>query len=223
MKCDAFETRMNDILDARGAIENDVQLAEHAATCGECRSSLAAHVQLIRAVQQLSYPQPSADLAERALAEWRRPTVSVAMDSGRRVAAWYAWAAAAALLLAAWPMIAWWSSSSTVDVAQVAPSPAELASADAAPVVPLDQLLRDASDKFEKLAGQTGEPQSQAVRPVPPPQFAAASVDPAVQALTTVSWMQEVSDGLKPITNSTTEAFSFLLQAFHTNEARTRS
>ena len=228
MKCDAFETRLNDLLDARAPFANDAVLIEHAARCGECRAKLASYVDLFSGVQQLERPTCSGELAERVLAELRGPaTVSFARH--RRWAPWYALAAAAALLLVAWPLVDWKRSSPSTDVARVesvdtATWPGALVEAnEVGEVVSLDELLRDASNKYAALASQTRDhvtvPSVEAV----PTRAPATSQDPAVQALTTVSWMQGVSDGLKPLAESTSGAFSFLLQAFNTTETPTRS
>lgn len=223
MKCERFESRLDELLDARVAPEDDAALCEHAGLCPSCRTTLATHVQLMQAVSQLPRPSVSDDLAARVLGELRRPVVA-SREAGRSYTPWYALAVAAALLLAAWPLVALWQSAGRVEVAQTdAPSAAVDASADDAPAMPLDQLLRDASDKYAVLARESTDVAAAAPQPLERPVVPTTSEDPAVQALTAVSWVQEVSDGLRPITTSTTGALSFLLQAFHTNEMQTRS
>lgn len=221
MKCERFESRLDELLDARLAPEEDAALCEHAGLCPSCRTTLAAHVQLMQAVPQLPRPSVSGNLAARVLAELRSSAVA-SQETSRGYTPWYALAVAAALLLAAWPLVAQWQSAGRVEVAETdAPAP----SADAAPAVPLDQLLRDATDKYAALARESTDVEVAVAAPQPleRPVVPTTSEDPAVQALTTVSWVQEVSDGLRPIATSTTGALSFLLQAFHTNELQTRS
>ena len=99
MRCEAFEDRLNAVLDERRRPEWDADLVEHTAGCPACRQLAAAYRILLDGFYELAIPDPPADLAERVLedrARLRRPTI-------RWWVATPALATAAALLLALFP------------------------------------------------------------------------------------------------------------------------
>lgn len=111
MRCDAFEDRLQHLLDERQCPEDDALLAEHAADCPHCRDVLDAQAGLFDTVRDWSVANLEVDLVDRVVDRVvSRATVGTASV---RVAAsrswwqtasgrWTALAVAAALVLVAW-------------------------------------------------------------------------------------------------------------------------
>jgi hypothetical protein len=109
MQCDAFDNRLQDLLDARACPEEDPVLAEHAADCPHCRDVLDAQAGLFDTVRDWSVANLEVDLVDRVVASTAAraadPSVHSANPrtwwqtaSGR----WTALAIAAALVLVAY-------------------------------------------------------------------------------------------------------------------------
>ena len=64
MKCDAFEERLQDLLDARASLDADPQLAAHARQCPACRETLALYEALDDGLESRSQPEPSPQLVD---------------------------------------------------------------------------------------------------------------------------------------------------------------
>jgi hypothetical protein len=63
MRCDEFETRLNELLDRRIAPDDDSTLCSHAHRCRKCADSMAAHLAVTAALRDL--PPESPDEAFR--------------------------------------------------------------------------------------------------------------------------------------------------------------
>ena len=101
MKCDAFEDRLNELLDERRHPESDAPLIEHVRRCAGCRETLAAHEALFDGLESRNLPSPEAALAERVVAALpeRRSIAGTVLKWGLPLGL------AAALLLALRPLL----------------------------------------------------------------------------------------------------------------------
>ncbi|HEX4000706.1 MAG TPA: zf-HC2 domain-containing protein [Pirellulales bacterium] len=69
MNCDVFERRLDEVLDDRLPPESDAALIAHAEHCPSCARSLADHQGLLEAMQLLAWPSECEKLGTRVLAE----------------------------------------------------------------------------------------------------------------------------------------------------------
>lgn len=223
MNCEGFESRLQDLLDRRVSIDGDEELSAHAANCESCRRELGAYTALLEAVAQMPRPEPRPDLVARVLAdvaaphddrpELRRPALS------RMIA--YAFAVAAALLVAAFPVYLLWSGNDggqeIADGHQAVPAMSE-ERADP----PIGDLAREVGDRYTSLVSETQENYAELALLLPGvrPRKAANTdaAEPQVEATSrprveSRGWVDDMAEGLKPVTTSTAGAFSFLLEA----------
>lgn len=107
MRCEAFEDRLQQLLDERQLPEEDAALADHAAACPTCREVLDAQAGLFDTVRDWSVANLEVDLVDRVVvraAAAARPKrrswwpASWRGGSGR----WISVVAAAALIVVAW-------------------------------------------------------------------------------------------------------------------------
>jgi Putative zinc-finger len=237
MKCDEFETRLNELLDARASLEGDEQLRAHAAICESCRQDLATVGMIVSELAHRPRPMPSAGLATRVVAEFTAPQVE--HRTVRRVMA-YAFAAAAVLLIAAFPAWRWWNdgasaSNATLATVDVAPTAKVVVSTavvadeqdadDETSDPPIGDLVREVSDRYKNLARDTQESYAELALLLPGVRAPKRTTDAALQenedaaateAVTSEGWVNDMANGLKPVTDSTMGAFSFLLEALPT-------
>jgi hypothetical protein len=98
MHCVQFEMRLNQLLDDRGDLDSDLELAEHARECPACADLLVGHELLLQGVaaEALNEPAVGRDFAVRVAAEVARS----ARESSWRRWSWTMPTIAAALLLA---------------------------------------------------------------------------------------------------------------------------
>lgn len=232
MKCEEFEVHMNEILDERRRPEWDEQLRAHGETCRGCRDLAAAYGMLFEGFFALPAPKAPADLAARVLEQMRpRPLVSPRLALLGAI-----FSTAAAVLVAALLMRGNDLVPGNGIEEQVAQAPATVAPLPAttlppgAPHLPQWEKLEDVpivgpwlmagtnpadgSDSYAELAKGTGQglaaivlrmpgvAGSQGVRPPAP----AAVYGPGV-------WPLQVSEELRPFTESMTETFNLLLDA----------
>lgn len=74
MQCEKFETLWNEALDERRAPEDDAQLMAHAAECHQCAELLSNADLLFIGLEGRAAVEPPADLAQRVLADFNRPS-----------------------------------------------------------------------------------------------------------------------------------------------------
>lgn len=96
MHCEQFESRLNEVLDARRPISSASDVEEHLRQCERCRDLARAYESALVGLRQAQIPPPPAWLSRRVASEVRRPQV---IRFPRRRATLVA-AAAAALLAA---------------------------------------------------------------------------------------------------------------------------
>lgn len=133
---DEFQRRLHEALDARREPERDPWIAEQVRRDPECRELLAGYSTLLEGLARSPCPVPSADLADRVLAELMAVPVEIAAPdeqpatisilSYQRVASWVA--LAAALLLVAFGL---WRSRSHPDPVPAPGSAPDIATNDA--------------------------------------------------------------------------------------------
>lgn len=109
MHCEKFESRLQEVLDARQRPENDEALLAHADHCESCRELLLAQEQLFAGLELWEAPALSSNFSARVLtAVAEEPILAVAVPlkstSRRR---WLGLAIAAALLVAVVPVTRW--------------------------------------------------------------------------------------------------------------------
>jgi len=234
MNCEGFEARLQDLLDRRASIEGDEELSAHAANCESCRRELGLTSVLLEAVAQMPRPEPRPDLVARVLAdvavpqdersEFSRPAMS-------RLAV-YLFAVAAALLVAAFPVYLLWTGDdgapAIAEVDDATPTTVAEGSV-AAPGEnqeqtdpPIGDLAREVGDRYASLVSETQESYAELALLLPGVRpRKAASADEAAPPTDVSSrprvasrgWVDDMTEGLKPVTTSTAGAFSFLLEA----------
>ncbi len=120
MRCEAFEDRLQHLLDERQLPEEDVALADHAAACPTCRDVLDTQAGLFDTVRDWSVANLEVDLVDRVLVRAAAPSASqpdrrswwpASLRGGS--ARWISIAVAAALLLVAWKGYEWYGTDLT--------------------------------------------------------------------------------------------------------------
>lgn len=231
MRCDEFESRLEEILDERLSPASDPLLKEHAALCAECRHRAAAYESMLVGLglcQAPSWDDP--ELSERVLAEIRRPALLHLVHSRP-------WTFATALLATAALILVVVSLSLRPRGDAPQPGPENLAhSPPHQPVEPpkpleqthepqaLDELARAAGDKYMVLMRQTGESVAEVLELVPGlPRNEQAPTGISADDTSTQSWAAEMAQGLEPVTDSTRSALRSLWLAIPTADEDTRS
>ncbi|MBI3838283.1 MAG: hypothetical protein HY288_10175 [Planctomycetia bacterium] len=243
MQCEEFEDRLNAVLDKRKRPETDAELQLHCETCPDCRHLAATYGRLLDGFYALATPHPPSDMAMRVLADLQ-PKVSprrrwavaaVALTTG-------ALATAAGLLFAVVPLL---RSHSQVP-STVLPTLATVASSDQSgpgsrgaripltgrsleslelnqlPIVPELLALRTADeDPYAGLAKETGQSLATVVLYVPGIGGSKGIVD--ASGKDEPAWAAQMSEGLKPITDSVAETVNLLLRALPTVVSDSRS
>lgn len=233
MKCGDFEARLQQLLDARLPLDGDELLTRHAAECEVCRQDLVAFGTLVGEIVGRPRPLPAADLASRVIADLSAPQVERSVP---KRTAWIAFAVAAAVLIAAFPMWRWVSDRADENGATVAiaPEASDPATSAAEPVAsqpeelqpadpPIGDLVREVGDRYLDLAQETQASYAElalllpGVRAPEPREDRAAKENVAVTEVAgSRGWVNDMTEGLKPVANSTMGAFSFLLEALPT-------
>jgi hypothetical protein len=232
MKCDEFEAHLDEILDERRRPEWDALLREHSACCPRCRDLASAYGVLFEGFRSLKLPEPPANLSARVLDGYlARPRLAVPAKAALPAAA-----AAAVLSTAAAVLVAVFLTRDG-QREQVAIGPPG-AQANVTHPKQLEQIKfdldkwknvplvgavfvsaadgDDQTDPYEALAKGTGRSLANVVlrmpgvagprgiRPLEPP-FGAEGAG--------VVWPVQMSDELRPVTESVGETFDLILDA----------
>lgn len=229
MKCDEFETRLNELLDARASMERDEQLVVHAGLCDSCRQQLAALGMIFNEIASRPRPLPDAGVTARVIAEFAAPQVDRSMA---RRSMPYAFAVAVALLVAAFPVWRMWNDhtlTGDTTVATVAVSPDALVAATDAQNVeelaaepPIGDLVREVGDRYTNLARETQANYAELALLLPGVRVSQRASRPDAdeadlpETKASQGWVNDMADGLKPVTDSTRGAFAFLIEALPT-------
>jgi hypothetical protein len=238
MNCAAFEAYLNSRLDERLPLALNGQAEVHLQECAACQQlyrgfealchHLAAsagddHSPPVDFSQRVLHAFANSSAVEWTLSDSEQPAVARAYRSSasalsadaRRVArrlarrsAFLAWAASAALLLAAIVPMA-------QPVAQVrrdlpARPATDVAAAPLEAARPIGQLAADAKEHYLDLARYTGDNLSDALAIIRPATPAAGES----QAAPSLAFMGNLTTGFRPLTQSTTPAVRLLMRAW---------
>ncbi|HEV3136386.1 MAG TPA: hypothetical protein VGZ26_00755 [Pirellulales bacterium] len=229
MQCEEFEDRLNAVLDERQRPEADVELRLHCEACLDCRQLAAAYARLLDGFYALAAPEPAGDIAVRVLADLQPP-----LSSPRRFAvATMSLAAAAGLLIAVMPLVRSERRASKVWLPTASAATSKQAGSHAAgslesldvnqlPIVPELLALRTTDeDPYAGLAKETGQGLATVVLYVPGIGGSKGIVD--ASGSDDPAWAVQMSEGLKPITDSVAETVNLLLRALPDAVSDTRS
>lgn len=211
MNREAFEARLQELLDQRRSPWDDDELSRAAEAEPELRQLLSAY-QMFGALRR-PRPLPPADLAERVVSVWREAPARVE----RRAPAWLApfVAVAATLLIATTisllaerngPPVTRPGTANTASVA--GPKPANGPG--------LNRLSRQAAANYRELAATTGRSLDSALSVVRPPARAAGADDQPTN--NDDRWLRGVPGGLRPLSNSTSGAVYSLMRVVPTED-----
>jgi hypothetical protein len=208
MNREAFENRLQDVLDERRSPAADAELVRAADEQPELRSLLSAYELLASAPR--SVPALRSDLTERVLSEWRQiPTPArPAMPS------WLAPLAAVAATLVIATSIAFLAQDRPQDklagqphqnTTSIAQTPATADAPD------LNRLTRQAAQNYRSLAANTEASFSSALSVVQPNRRKVATTEPATPQDS--NWLRSVPNNLRPLSNSASGAVYSLMRA----------
>lgn len=243
MKSDAFEARIQDLLDRREPLASDPELMIAASESDDLRVLLASYVALFDGVKQMPAPVPDAGLTMRIqaalAADAARPAV-LPLVTDRR---WRLGAAAAILLATGVGLFAWRERADLPAVAIGPAAPEKLAApidrsapdTAAAPTTSpavghrdgkTDQKVIELGMQYAAIARQamTALSDLAVLGPtlaVPPPQD--SKMEPAASDSpqeTNASLVDRFGVGLTPLASSTAGAFDFLFEVLPHPDAR---
>ena len=197
MQCEEFETRLNELLDARSGPERDAPLAAHAETCGSCRALLAAERIMLERFQADLRPAVSPEFTRQVLARSRfsRPRRQYVLA-----------ALAASLLIAAgirWMPGVW----SPPEGSTIGRNPIEAPTLPVAVGPPVKSL--ETNINYATAARQARQTLTDAIALLPTTESFLATEETPIEGQS--SWSSEIADYIDPLTDSTGEAFNFLL------------
>ena len=230
MQCEAFEERLNAVLDERRRPEWDAELQAHTASCPVCRQLAAAYQLLLDGFYELASPDPPADLALRVLEDHQQH----ARPSRRLWFAVPAVAAAAALVFALLPTTHNLGDRSTAHrQADPAPrptsvsiSPAALAKFDKGPLPYLIMgpgAWTNATDPYAGLAKGTGQNLAAFMLYVPGIAGTKGIIDAESDASIGESgWAGQMSEGFKPVSDSVADTIYLILDSLPVTELASR-
>ena len=233
MRCEKFESRLNELLDERLPLSKAADAEEHLRQCSACRDLARAYESVLAGLQQAAIPPEPAGLTRRIVFEARRPSVIrpwVFLRHRRVAGGAMAFAAAAALLVAFG--LSWLFNSAgrhdqalRGDAGSLAdsdqPRPSDLA-ADQGAADDGPQSERRPTDIYD-----TKQIDATAVSSIPD---ATASLDVThlnadelMRSLPGADWAQGVADGLEPVTKPTVGAISGFLHLWGVGDEGRRS
>lgn len=230
MKCEEFEDRLNEVLDEHRRPEWDDRLRMHGEHCAACRELAASYGVLLDGLSALSTPHAPADLSHRVMAD---------LQVRRKVSQYAALASAvlataAAVMVAAWPMLPKFSTRRESPVTQVALQPPgagyygfDLAVLDGLPFIgPVWVAIHDgdeATDPYAELAKETGQGLATVVLYMPA-IGPTGLIGPGPATMGTASvWPGPMSDELRPVRESLVETIDLLLQVVPLGDLASRS
>lgn len=232
MQCGEFEDRLNAVLDDRNRPEWDADLRLHCQSCASCRQLAAAYGALFDGFYALATPEAPLDMAARVMAELQPVPVSHAR---RRALLAAVMATAAALFVAALPLINSWRTPQQPVVAARPPQVSLVELAQALRDIPLPFLafvpvMFSENDEaaYAELAKRTGRGLARVVLAVPggggQPDVAGSDAD-QIGLGDERAWAL-VSEEFRPVTEPVTEgmadAINLLLKALPVTELASR-
>lgn len=100
MKCETFDSRLQNLLDERASLKHDKQLDEHAHECSSCRETLSAAIAMQEGLDLFEVPELPADFSAKVVSR-AQPASKPANSVSRATMIISAIAVVAALLLVA--------------------------------------------------------------------------------------------------------------------------
>lgn len=243
MNTDAFEMRIQELLDNRAPLASDPELVAAAHDSEELRSILASYAALFDGIKQLPPPIPADALTQRVLAELAAGPTEPAvlpMPGARR----WRLGAAAAILLATGASLWIWNERDQMPQIAMSPPLNETVAAPAPPVVaapdeesvdaaaietaptagPREQKVLEIGLQYAAIARQAMialsdlavlEPTLAATSPPAKSESAVSEPSPTADA----SLVDRLGVGLTPLASSTAGAFDFLFEVLPQSEA----
>lgn len=234
MKCDEFEAQLDEILDEHRRPEWDAQLREHSACCPRCRDLASAYGVLFEGFRSLKMPVCPVDMSTRVVESYvTRPRMAFRTKAALPAAAAAAlFSTAAAILVAVFLT----RDGQREQVAYVSPPVAQPAVAQAK-VKQIEQIKFDlaqwknvplvgamfvsaadndeSTDPYEELAKGTGRSLANVVLRMPgiAGPRGVRPLEPPYGPEAVGVWPTQMSDELRPVTESVTETFDLILDA----------
>ena len=236
MRCVEFENRLNEVLDERGSPDLDMLLASHAHHCEPCQQLLARYELVCETAGNLPAPKLPAGFAERVVGEFLRQHLASggsrrrSMGLPRAVALF---ALAAVLLIAVLPLLGGKRPvrlpTSNGTLAIETPGTGEVQNTvaqdtpEAAPSSPVGpasvasgQSRDPAAEHYADLAKETGSSLAAAVLYLPGVGNSLAGGESTFEQ---PRWVGQVSDGLRPVTASMSDALHVLLRVIPSSDS----
>ncbi len=228
MQCEEFEHRLNAILDERRRPEWDAEIRLHCEACADCRQIAHAYDDLMDGFYALAGPEAPSDMALRVMADmhprpelWGRSTV----------AATGALVTAAVVLIAVGPLL--WSTSRTPSPQAQSGSGRQIAASaplnsypiERLPMVPelISMTQSPDGDPFAGLAKETGQGLANVMLYVPGIGGTKGIIDAETDGdPEEPAWAVQISEGLKPVSDSVTETVNLLLRSLPVTELAAR-
>jgi hypothetical protein len=199
MHCERFETRLNEVLDARRPISSASDVEEHLRQCERCRDLARAYEAALVGLRQAHIPPAPAWLSRRVAHEVRRPQV---IRFPRRRATLVAAAAAVLLAVAGLPWLVANRGRQATPERNTAAVSNNHPPQNVVVEQPGKQTNEDASAEGVLAMGS-------------PADFLGSSglkADGLMNTLPSTTWAHDVADGLEPVTKPTVGAISGFLQ-----------
>lgn len=209
MHCEQFETRLNEVLDARRPISSASDVEEHLRQCERCRDLARAYESALVGLRQAQVPPAPAWLSRRVAHEMRRPQV-IPFRRRRTILV----AAAAALLAAV--SLPWLIRGQG---GQATPERSTARVADSRP--PQDVVVEQPGKQTNKEASSAGVLAMGS--PVGFLNTSGLKPDGLMGTLPGTTWAHDVADGLEPVTKPTVGAVSGFLQLWGVGSEGRRS
>jgi hypothetical protein len=226
MQCEEFEDRLNAVLDERGRVEWDAELDLHRETCPVCRHLASAYDTLLEGFFALAAPQAPEDMSLRVMAELTARPAERRRTFSRKLLAAVSLATAACLLVMAAHTYQGARSAAQIAAADDAkvtgqsdPASATRTALEQFPLVP--ELLAIAEspdgDPYAGLAKETGQGLANVMLFVPGVGGSRGIIDAEDSAADgsedDPAWAVQMSEGLKPLTDSVTDTVNLLLRS----------
>jgi hypothetical protein len=211
MRCERFETRLNEVLDARQPLSSASDLEEHKRECGRCRELARAYEAVLAGLVEADVPSQPVSLTSRIVAQLHRPRI---LRFPKRQTLLVS--AAAAVLLAAVALPWMWTGMGGRRAMN--DNPPQIA--DAGPSPQSHDLARPVQQPVEHEDTHAVSPSSAPTALLDLNQLKAQGL---MSALPGKNLAHDVADGLEPVTKPTVGAISGFLQLWGVGDEGRRS
>jgi hypothetical protein len=226
MQCEEFEDHLNAVLDRRARVESDLELKLHIETCPDCREVALSYDALFDAFKRIREPQIADDFGARVLSCVRQSPSQVRWR-------FVAMGALAASLLVSAALLSTRTAPPKGDSsgiladnhpAAVAAVHDALGTIETLPILQtLSALEVENEDVYGELARETGSGLAAIVLYVPGIGGTRGIIDAdAGPEQGDSPWAAQMSEGLKPVTDSVTETVNLLLKTLPITDLASR-